>query len=125
MRQTSWVAVGVIASLLLSVVTGTAGVTVQVEGEAYVDTYDLGGLPFSKSFCSAASEWYAADGLDIPSEWLELEIAVPLTGHYQPLVGYQVEYQDSSAVRVTVMDEQSPEVNRVSDFSLSEGWGFG
>lgn len=125
MRLTSWVAVGAIASLLLSTVTGTAGVTVQAEGEAFVDTYDLGGLSFSKSFCSGASEWYAADGLDIPGEWLELEIAVPLTGHYQPLVGYQVDYQDSSAVRVTVMDERVQEVNRVSDFALSEGWGIG
>ncbi len=112
--------------LLLSLApVAWAGVTVQAEGEGYASAYNIGGMEISKVFCSAASEWYAADGLDEIGEWIEIEIAVPLTGYYQPLVGYQVEYQDSSAVRLTVLDDEPSEVNRVSEFELLEGWGFG
>jgi len=111
--------------LVLVVPAASAGVTVQAEGEQFVDSYNIGGIEISKAFCSGASEWYAADGLDVTGEWIELDIAVPITGYYQPRLGYQVEYEDSAAVRLTVIDDEVPEYTRVSDFALLEGWGFG
>ncbi len=116
---------GAVLLLLLGASAALAGVTVQAEGEQFVDSYNIGGLMISKEFCSAASEWYAADGLDVVGEWIEVEIAVPTTGYYAPRIGYQVEYEDTSAVRLTVIDDEATDVNRVSDFDLLEGWGFG
>jgi len=116
---------GAVPLLLLLGTTAFAGVTVQAECEEFVDSYNIGGLEIMKSFCSGASEYYAIDGLDVTGEWIQVDIAVPLTGYYQPLVGYQVEYEDSAAVRLTVLDDGPAEVNRVSDFELLEGWGFG
>ncbi len=115
------------AALLLLLVgtSASAGVTVQAECEDYVDSYNIGGGPIMKSFCSGASEFHAADGLDITGEWIEVEIAVPLTGYYQPLLGYQTAYEDSSGVRLTVVDDEVAEVNRIADFDLLDGWGFG
>jgi hypothetical protein len=115
----------VVLLLLLGASAALAGVTVQAEAEQFIDSYNIGGLELSKEFCSAASEYYAVDGLDVVGEWIEMEIAVPTTGNYQPRLGYQVEYEDSSAVRVTVLDDVAGRVNRVSDFELLEGWGFG
>ncbi len=115
------------AALLLLLVgtAASAGVTVQAECEVYVDSYNIGGQEIMKSFCSGASEYHAADGLDISGEWIEVEIAVPFTGYYQPLLGYQVAWEDSAAVRLTIQDDAVPESNLVSDFELLEGWGFG
>ncbi len=98
---------GAVLLLLLVGSAASAGVTVQAEGEEYVDSYNLGGLEITKSFCSGASEYHAADGLDRTGEWIEVEIAVPLTGYYQPLLGYQTAYEDSASVRLTVLDEES------------------
>jgi len=116
---------GAILLLLLVAGPASAGVTVQAECEEYVDSYNLGGEEITKSFCSGASEYHAADGLDITGEWIEVEIAVPLTGYYQPLLGYQTAYEDSSAVRLTIQDDSVPEVNLIADFELLDGWGFG
>ena len=116
---------GVALLMLLTAAVATAGVTVQAECEQYVDAYNIGGLAIGKAFCSGASDYYAADGIDVAGEWIAVDIAVPLTGYYQPLLGYQVEYEDSAAVRLTVVDEETPEVNRVADFELLQGWGFG
>lgn len=113
------------AVLLLAFTAATAGVTVQAECEEFTDSYNIGGEAIIKSFCSGASEYYATDGLDISGEWIEVAVAVPITGYYQPRIGYQVAYDDSAAVRLTILDEETPEVNRVSDFQLLEGWGFG
>lgn len=116
---------GAIPLLLLAGTTAFAGVTVQAECEELVDSYNIGGLEITKSYCSGASEYHAIDGLDVTGEWIEVDIAVPLTGYYQPLVGYQVEYADSAAVRLTILDDEAAQVSRVSDFELLQGWGFG
>ena len=116
---------GVVLLLLAVGAPVLAGVTVQAECEDYVDSHNIGGLEIMKSLCSGASEYHATDGLDISGEWIEVDIAVPLTGYYQPLIGYQVDYEDSAAVRLTVQDDEAAEVNRVSDFEFLEGWGLG
>jgi hypothetical protein len=125
MQHRKWIITGAALMVLLGGTPAHAGVTVQAECEEFVDSYNIGGLEIMKSFCSGASEYHAADGLDVSGEWIEVDIAVPLTGYYQPLLGYQVEYEDSAGVRLTVLDEEASEVNRVSDFQLLEGWGFG
>ena len=125
MHHLKWKSTGAALLLLLVASAASAGVTVQAECEQYVDEYNIGGLTIGKAFCSGASEYYAADGIDVTGEWIEVDIAVPLTGYYQPLLGYQVEFEDSAAVRLTVVDDETPEVNRVSDFELLQGWGFG
>ncbi len=116
---------GAVLLLLLVGSAASAGVTVQAECEEYVDSYNLGGQEIFKSYCSGASEYHATDGLDISGEWIEVDIAVPLTGYYQPLLGYQTAFEDSASVRLTILDDSVPEVNRISDFELLDGWGFG
>ena len=117
----------IVASLTLGLTaTGALGeATVQVECEAFVDYHDIGGLRIHKEFCSGASEFYSADGVDVVGEWIEMIIFAPVTGYYEPTVGYQIEYEETAGVRMTVIDEDGEGVNRETIFQMDEGWGFG
>ena len=117
--------VGALLTLAIAAASALGGTTIQAECEAYVDYNNIGGLRIHKVFCSGASEFYAADGVDVIGEWIEVSIFAPATGYYEPTVGYQVEYEETAGIRMTVINEEGGDVNLVSDFTLTEGWGFG
>ncbi len=117
--------VGAFMTLMIAATSALGGTTIQAECEGYVDSYNIGGLRIHKAFCSEASEYYAADGVDVIGEWIEVSIFAPVTGYYEPTVGYQIEYEETAGIRLTVINEEGGDVNLVSDFTLTEGWGFG
>ncbi len=123
--RTVTLVVGALLVLAFAAASAPGRTTIQAECEGYVDSYNIGGLRIHKAFCSGASEFYAADGVDVIGEWIEVNIFAPATGYYEPTVGYQIEYEEMAVIRMTVIDEEGGDVNRVSDFSLLEGWGFG
>ena len=115
------------ASLMLALTATGAlgGATIQAECEAFVDYHNIGGIRIHSEFCSGASEFYSADGVDVVGEWIEVVIFAPEAGYYEPTVGYQVEYEETAGISMTVIGEDRTGVNRVSHFKLEEGWGFG
>ena len=117
--------VGASLTLALAAIAASAGPIVEAECEAFVNYYNIDGLRIQKVFCSGASGYYAAFGLDVIGEWIEVIVDAPVTGYYRPTVAYQTEYEETAGVRMTVIDEDGEGVNRVSYFKLEEGWGIG
>lgn len=122
--------VGAAAAVLLAVMlTGTAwgADAVRVEGEDFnlYDSNNLGGYPISTEYCGSASQYFAADGIDLPGEWIMLRVMVEETGCYDVTVAYQCYYLNAVGLRLRVMDYPEPGQSLVSDFTLTEGYGFG
>ena len=98
-----------------------------VEGEdfEFYGSHDLGGIPIAAVFCPGASGYYAADGLDVPGEWILLSVNVPSEGCYSSILAYQAGYGDDVNLRVRMIDAPSPDDEILVDYWLMEGWGFG
>ncbi len=100
---------------------------VRVEGELYpvYGSHNIGGNPLTREFCAAASEYYAADGLDVDGEWIKLEVTIPFTGYYELIMDYQSFYGDPVELDVRIEDCPEEGETTTSRFTLSEGYGFG
>lgn len=109
---------------LAPLASGASGAT--VEGEEFVDhaSYDVGGLPIAAVYCPGASGFYAADGLDVPGEWILLQVDIPSPGCYESTLAYQTEYGDTVNLRVRMLNAPLPDDEITADHWLS-GWGFG
>ena len=117
--------VGALLTLAIAAASALGGTTIQAECEGYVDHYNIDGIRIHEELCSGASGYHAVFGIDVVGEWIEVIIEAPVTGYYEPLLAYQVEYEEMAGVKMTVIDEDMTGVNRVSYFKLEEGWGVG
>lgn len=98
-----------------------------IEGEEY-ETHgsnDLGGVAIGTDYCSGASGFLAAGGLDVPGEWLRLEVTFPVDGCYSGTVAYQSGYGDHVQLRLRMADAPGSGQEITTDHWLTEGWGFG
>lgn len=98
-----------------------------VEGEEY-ETYgslDLGGVLIQSEFCSGASGFLAAGGLDIPGEWIRLKVTFPTDGCYRSTIAYQSAYSDHVELVLRLADAPAPGGELTSTHWLTDGWGFG
>ncbi|MFH1501556.1 MAG: hypothetical protein ABIG03_00780 [Candidatus Eisenbacteria bacterium] len=98
-----------------------------IEGEEY-ETYgsnDLGGVAIGTEFCSGASGFFAAGGLDVPGEWLRLKVTFPAPGCYTSTVAYQSGYGDHVQTRVRIAEAPVPGQELTADYWFTDGWGFG
>jgi hypothetical protein len=118
-------AVMLVAVALTTSAWGADGV--RVEGEDYnlYGSHNIGGYPISTEYCGSASQYFAADGIDLPGEWIMLEVMVEETGCYDVTVAYQSYFQNAVGLRLRVVDYPEPGQSVVSDFTLTEGYGFG
>ena len=100
---------------------------VRVEGEDYntYGSHNLDGYPISTEYCGSASQYFAADGIDLPGEWIMLQVMVETAGCYDVTVAYQSYYQNAVGLRLRVPDYPEQGQSLVSDFTLTEGYGFG
>ena len=100
---------------------------VLVEGEQFTDygSYNIGGYDIRPEYCAGASGYYAADGLDLPGEWIRLRVVLPLEGCYDVVLAYQAEYGDVVKLAVKMLDTPSPGETLLSGFLLDQGFGFG
>ncbi len=117
--------VGALLTPALAATAASAGPVVQTECETFVDHYNIDGIRIHEELCSGASGYHAVFGIDVVGEWIEVIVEAPVTGYYEPLLAYQVEYEEMAGVKMTVIDEDMAGVNRVSYFKLEEGWGVG
>ncbi len=125
-RASTGAAVAVLFAVMLTPAAwGADGV--RVEGEDYnlYGSNDLGGYPISTEYCGSASQYFAADGIDRPGEWIMLQVMVEEAGCYDVTVAYQSYYQNAVGLRLRVPDYPEQGESLVSDFTLTEGYGFG
>jgi hypothetical protein len=104
---------------MLSIVasaSGLARVSIEVEGESFVANMNQGGLPIRASTCFNASGGYVAEGLDIPGDWIELEITLPWTRCYADWIGCQGRLEQSNTVRLTVFEPGLPDPLHITDY---------
>jgi hypothetical protein len=120
---------GVLSVLLVVTVTVPAwsAERILVEGEDFglYGSHDLGGMPIAALFCTGASGYYAANGLDVPGEWILLKVDVPDAGCYSSKLAYQAAYDDDVNLRVRMIDAPAPDDEILVDYRLTGGWGFG
>jgi hypothetical protein len=98
-----------------------------IEGEEFTayGSNNIGGLDILPEFCSGASGYYAADGLDVPGEWIKLKVTFPFEGCYSAVLAYQAEYGDVVKLAVKMLDTPSPGQILTTSFMLDQGYGFG
>lgn len=109
---------------LLAAATAGGAITVVVEAESYVDSYNTGGASIMSVLCTSASEGYAVDGLDLPGEWIELKATVPDEACYELLLGYQAPWAETIETLVTIYDEGHSTVEGSIDLRFA-GEGLG
>jgi len=119
----------VLPLLALLLVTGAANGADQivVEGEDY-ESYgynDLGGVAIGAEWCSGASGFLAAGGLDVPGEWIRLKVTFTVDACYESEVAYQSAYGDTVELRVRLLEAPAPGGQLLDDYMLTDGWGFG
>jgi hypothetical protein len=95
-----------------------------VEGEGFKVSQDLGGMPITREYCTSASGHQAADGIDIPGEWIRLPLTITTAGLYDLFVAYQANDGDTVQVRLTIPGSPNEREDIVSDFTL-QGYGIG
>lgn len=120
-----------LAFLLISMLVPAAGAVAAddliIEGEEY-QTYgylDLGGVAIHSEYCTGASGFQAAGGLDVPGEWILLKVTFPRDGCYRGVIAYQSAYSDHVQLRVRMVDAPVPGQELTSVYWLTEGYGFG
>ncbi len=120
-----------LAFLLMSIVLPAAGAVAAddliIEGEEYqaYGYLDLGGVVIHSEYCTGASGFQAAGGLDVPGEWILLKVTFPRDGCYRSVIAYQSAYSDHVQLRVRMVDAPGPGQEVTSDYWLTEGYGFG
>ena len=117
----------VVLALLLAAGAVNGADQIVVEGEDY-ESYghnDLGGVAIGAEWCSGASGFLAAGGLDVPGEWIRLKVTFTIDGCYDSGVAYQSAYGDTVELRVRLMDAPDPGGQLLDDYMLTDGWGFG
>ncbi len=130
-RPTGAAALRTLATVLISaVITAGAAAAAEdliIEGEEYQSYgwHDLGGVAIHPEYCSGASGYYAASGLDVPGEWIRLKITIPVDGCYRTTIAYQSEYSDHVQLLLRVADAPGPGQELTSEYWLTEGYGFG
>ncbi|MBD3347975.1 MAG: hypothetical protein GF400_02115 [Candidatus Eisenbacteria bacterium] len=113
--------------LLMSAAPAAGAGGIVVEGEEF-EAYgynDLGGIPIGTEWCSGASGFYAAGGLDLPGEWIRLKVSFPAAACYASDIAYQSSYGDTVRLTVRMGDAPGPGQHIEREHLLTEGWGFG
>jgi hypothetical protein len=95
-----------------------------LEGEDFIASQDLGGLPIAWTYCSGASGGRALDGLDMPGEWIELVLSVPDAGSYADSLRSAGLLEQESDLQSTVVSGGPGGVDLVSSFHTA-GLGIG
>lgn len=95
-----------------------------IEGETFVASQDLGGLPIAWTYCSGASGGKAVDGLDIPGEWIELVLETPDVGSFTDSLRSAGLLDEESDLRSTVVNGGPGGTDLVSSFH-TVGLGIG
>jgi hypothetical protein len=117
-----------VASLFLfGAGTATPAEVLRVEAEEFeaYGAHDLGGLPIAVEFCASASGWYTVDWIDVPGEWIKLEVTIPQEGDYGSTLAYQATYGETVTVRTTILDYPEPGQSLEAEYALTDGYGFG
>ena len=112
-----------IAALQITPVAAPAEDVILVEGETYVASHDLGGYSIHVTYCSSASGGYAADGLDIPGEWIELDVTLAEAHAYRARLALQGWPDESSTLRLALTPQAGGDAPS-ADFA-HEGSGIG
>ena len=124
-RSARWV----LTALLIVGLAGAAqaATELRLEGEDYeaYGWYNIGGVDMSAAYCSYASGGLAADGLDMPTEWIKLKLTIDHAGCYTSRIDYQSEYGDTVQLAVRILDYPAPGEELRADYILTEGYGFG
>jgi hypothetical protein len=115
------------ALALLVASASPAAEDLRVEAEEFpaYGSNDLGGIPILIEFCGSASEYYTADGIDVPGEWIKLKVTFTREADYRTELAYQATYGDVVTARATILDYPAPGETLSTDFTLADGYGFG
>jgi len=90
----------------------------EVEGETYSAWNNIGGRNIQIASCHAASGGLTADGIDVPGEWIRLQITLPGSACYEDLVGFMSYEGDTNRVRMTVLGPDSWDEAAVANFTF-------
>lgn len=124
-RVVEWL---MVAALLYGVVGAAhAAPSLRLEAEVFehYGWYNIGGFDISPGYCSYASGFYTAGGLDIPGEWIELEVTFTEPACYTTRIDYQSDYGDTVRMAVRILDYPSIGEELKAEYVMSEGYGFG
>jgi len=115
-----------LAALLAAAAPSLADAPVFVEGEEFVNYgwHNIGGVGIAVEACSGASQGYAAGGLDVPGEWIELKVTFERQGCYDVHVFYQAGFGDTVGFDLKLLDPSAPGGVSAVRFE-APGWGFG
>jgi hypothetical protein len=94
-----------------------------LEGESYVASHDLGGYSIHIVSCQSASGGYAADGIDQPGEWIELDLTLAGTHGYAARLALQGWPDETSTLHLTLIPQAGGDAP-TADFSHT-GSGVG
>jgi hypothetical protein len=112
----------VVAAALLLV--ASSGHCIVIEGEDFVASQDLGGIPIAWTYCSGASGGKALDGLDIQGEWIELVLDTPDAGSFTDSLRSAGLLDEESNLRSTVVNGGPGGTDLMSSFH-TVGLGIG
>jgi len=125
-RLTALALAAVAAGLLLAVTAlpGHARGCIEVEGETFQNFHDIGGMMITAVACGNASGGWVADGLDVAGEWIELVVNLTVTRCFADSIGFQAQLDQTTQVRMTVLDFSADEVILTCDYEFT-GEGVG
>jgi hypothetical protein len=113
--------------LLLACGAAPGAEDLRIEGEEFrtYGHHNIGGADISAEYCSGASQYLAADGIDVPGEWIRLKVTFPDADCYQSVIQYQAGYDEPVWLRVTLLDGAGSDQDLQADYLLVDGFGFG
>jgi hypothetical protein len=76
--------------------------SILIEAETFSAYNDLGGIMIYKPTCSGASGGMAADGIDVPGEWIEVQLSVAETGAYADSLRSAGNLNQESDLQITI-----------------------
>ncbi|MFH1841615.1 MAG: hypothetical protein ABIF77_00270 [bacterium] len=112
------VVIGLLALVSLAGVQSVQATVYEVEGETYYAWHNIGGRIIQITTCHAASGGLLAAGLDMPGEWLRVQITLPGSTCYEDLVGFMGYDGDENSVRMTMYGPDSWDVAATSEFTF-------
>lgn len=114
----------VVLAALICAQAAAAEDAIFVEGEGYKTYQDLGGMMIGREYCTSASGSQAADGIDVPGEWIRLNVTFSTGGWYEPFLAYQANDADTIGMRLTIASSPRGLEDLTSDFTV-RGYGIG
>lgn len=124
-RAVEWAVVAILVFGVLATAEASPDLKIEAESFEHFGSYNIGGFDISPGFCSYASGYYTADGLDVRGEWIKLEVTFAYPDCYETRIDYQSGYGDTVEMRVRLLDYPMVGEELASEYVMSEGYGFG